>query len=313
MAFVQIKADIAPTVMLRHNGMTTFYQYNEVQQAVNAAVDGDTIYLTDGTFEPFIINKRILLRGNGETTMVNGNCEVNIIGTTKLTMPVLDAISFAGDVIVRNAYEQFTLRKCQMKNLLFEGMEHHDVKLSQCYITNRLHLTNNVHEFNVFNSKIQVLYPHDYIGGATMFEHCYIYQICDTIQGAIFNSSAINETIQLSGAKTKINLVGCILNSCTSRQWIEYPPETTHSNYYGVCCANCVLTDCSYCINDCNNYFASNNNNKYISSLDGTPIGAYGGQHPYSRAPELPTVTKYQFAVDPTPKKMHVNFTVTKP
>ncbi len=302
-AFVQIKADIAPTVMLRHNGMTTFYQYNEVQQAINAAVNGDTIYLTEGTYQPFNINKRIMVRGVGETTMVNGNCEININGTSKLTMPVLDAISFNGNVVVNNAYKQFTLRKCKMSNLFFEGANHYDVKLTQCYITNALNLTNNVHEFNAFNTRIEMLCPMDYVGGQVTFDHCAIKDVADTIQSAVFNSSTISRCVKWVGANSTTNLIGCILNSC-------------YYNRAEVNTDNCNFIDCTTCSISTTNgqaiptdYYSTSK----ISALDGTPVGAYGGQLPYTQAPELPTVTRYQLAVDPATKKMRVNLTVTKP
>lgn len=297
---IQAKADLAPTVMLRHNGASTFFKYYEVQKAVDAAVDGDTIYLTDGTYQPFNINKRILVRGNGEGTMIEGDCEIDISGTAKLTMPVLDALSFNGNVVVKNGYEQFTIRQCSMTNLTFDGAEHYDVKMDRCYISNRLNLTNNVHEFNAFNSKINVLYPHDYKAGQALFEHCNIYEICDTIQGAVFNSCVLCYTTKFSGAKSSINVLGCVLNSCVYNGVSPYfytDDSTTKIN-----------------CRDINNSGNLNyNDNSKISALDGTKIGAYGGQHPYSRTPEVPAVTKYQLAIDPSNKVMTVNLTVTKP
>lgn len=299
LSFVGAKADLAPTVMLRHNGNTTFYKYYQVQQAVDAAADGDTIYLTEGTYRPFNINKRIMVRGAGETTIIDGNCEIDINGTQKLSMPVLDALCFNGDVIVTNAYSQLTLRKIKMTNLLFDAAEHNDVKLTQCYITNRLNLTNNVKEFNVFNTRIQVLYPHDYMGGQATFEHCNIHEICDTIQGGVFNSCAIKYCSKFSGASSSRNLIACVLNSCV------------YGDIY--CSSSTTLTDCSYISTGWNTWGSDTNYNGGTSALDGTKIGAYGGQHPYTLAPELPTVSKYQLSVDSANKTMFVNLTVTKP
>ena len=55
------------------------------------------------------------------------------------------------------------------------------------------------------------------------------------------------------------------------------------------------------------------NSTKYISALDGTKVGAYGGQHPYSRTPELPRVTKHELNIDAATKTMKVKLTVSKP
>lgn len=302
---VQAKADLAPTVMLRHNGVSTFYKYYEIQKAVDASADGDTIYLTDGTYRPFNIDKRIMVRGTGLGTVIEGDCEIDISGTAKLTMPVLDAVSFNGDVRVVNAYKQFTIRKCSMTNLFFDGADHYDVKVTQCYFEKRFNLTNNVHEINVFNSKISVLYPHDYKAGQATFEHCNIYEICDTIEGGVFNSCAMYQTTKFSGAATRVNLLGCVLNSCAF-----YNTFNGNYSYGNLCGYNCNTINCG--IVSSSDWLNFNNSNS-ISALDGTKVGAYGGQHPYNRNPEVPRVSKYQLGIDPTTKKMRVNLTVTKP
>ena len=148
---LQAKADLAPTVMLHHNGEVKTYMYYQVQNAVNDAIDGDTIYLSDGSFQPFNIDKRIMVRGAGPTTMVDGSCEISIKGSDKLEMPVLDAITFNGDIIVNYAYKQCTIRKCGMGNLIFndeEGRAFYDVKIDRCMVKTRLNLPNSVKEFN---------------------------------------------------------------------------------------------------------------------------------------------------------------------
>ncbi len=299
LSVIQAKADLAPTVMLRHNGVTTFYKYYEIQKAVDASADGDTIYLTDGTYRPFNIDKRIMVRGTGLGTVIEGDCEIDISGTAKLTMPVLDAVTFNGDVRVINAYEQFTIRKCSMTNLFFDGADHYDVKVTQCYFDNRFNLTNNVHEINVFNSKINVLYPHDYKAGQATFEHCNIAEICDSIEGGVLNSCALYATTKFSGAASNTNLIGCALNSCCYNSGYVYSYRSTYTN--------CTSLGWSR-----NNFF-NFNESSYKSDLDGTKVGIYGGQHPYNFTPEVPRVSKYQLGIDPTTKKMRVNLTVTKP
>ena len=180
------KADIAPTVMLSHNGQRTMYMWDEVQKAVDAAVDGDTIYLSNGTFEPFNVTKRIMVRGTGPETIISGNCTVYIGGNTKISMPVLDALTFTGNVSVTSAYEQFTIRKCRMNDLSFTESEFNDVKLDRCDIQGTLHLTQKVKEFNCFNTKIKELRPYDHTHGDVYFDHCNIREVTDTIL-ATFN------------------------------------------------------------------------------------------------------------------------------
>lgn len=302
---VQANADTAPTVMLSHNGVTTLYKYYQVQNAVDDAVEGDTIFLSEGTFQPFNVNKRIMVRGAGETTIIEGNCEIDISGEEKLTMPVLDAMVFNGDVKVISAYKQFTLRKCQMSNLMWDDThEFYDTKFDLCYVTNWLHLPVNVKELNAFNSKFQVLRPYDYEQGEVTFEHCNIYEICDTIRGAVFNSCYVRSCTKFSGAASNCNLIGCVLNSCVYRKYDSFLGRAGLSWY------NCTIINCSDL--GSSDYTVDFGSDKYISAIDGTCIGIWGGQHPFSLWPEVPGVTKYNLSIDAATKTMTVKLTVDK-
>ena len=308
-AAMPAKADLAPTVMLHRGGEVKTYMYYEVQKAVDDAQDGDTIFLTSGTFQPFNINKRILVRGAGPTTIVEGSCTINISGTAKLTMPVLDAMNFNGDVQVDNAYKQFTLRKCKMVNLIFntgDAREFDDVKIDRCTISNRLNLPNNVTSFNAFNSAIYTLYPHDYTGHAT-FNHCNIGLVCAPITGGEFISCAVGPCKKFSSAESTKNLIGCLLNSCVYSHF---------SNEAGRCIAgvNYQLVNCvSYRDDDIDVFFNWNDNkSSYVSAEDGTKIGAFGGQHPFNRYPEVPGVTKHQISINAATRTMTVKLTVDK-
>lgn len=307
------KADLAPTVMLHRGGQVKTYMYYEVQKAVDDAVDGDTIFLSEGTFQPFNVNKRILVRGAGPKTIVEGSCTINISGTVKLTMPVLDAMNFNGDVQVDNAYMQFTLRKCKMDNIIFnteDGKEFDDVKIDRCVISNRLNLPNNVKTFNGFNSMIYTLYPHDYTGHA-VFNHCNIGSICAPITGGEFVSCAVGPCTKFSSAESTKNLIGCLLNSCV---YSNYDSSRDGWSIAGIDyqLVNCVTIPGSPG-KDISGFFNFNKqDSSYISADDGTKIGAYGGQHPHNRYPEVPGVTKHQISIDAATRTMTVKLTVDK-
>ena len=308
MAAMPVKADIAPTVMLHRGNEVKTYMYYQVQQAVDDALDGDTIFLSAGTFQPFNVNKRILVRGAGPNTIVEGSCIINIPGTDKLKMPVLDAVSFNGDVQVENAYKQFTLRKCSMSNLVFnvgDGAEFYDVKIDRCDMSNRLNLPNSIKEFNAFNSRIYVLYPHNYTGHA-VFDHCNMGTIVAPITGGEFNSCAIGKSTKFTDASSYKNLIGCVLNSCYINNYNEYFQNSNRINCQVVSNSN-GDKDAYYPFN-----YTSYNSKSCISALDGTKIGAYGGQHPFNRNPEVPGVTKHQISIDAATRTMTVTLTVDK-
>ena len=319
---IQAKADIAPTVMLSHNGVRTMFMWDEVQKAVDAAVDGDTIYLSNGSFAPFNVTKRIMVRGTGDETIIEGNCTVYIGGQTPLSMPVLDALTFTGDVSVTSAYKQFTIRKCQMNNLNFTESDFRDVKLDRCDILGTLHLTQKVKEFNCFNTKIRTLQPYDYKVGNAYFDHCNIREINDTIVATFDNC-----VLRYCKAKVKNNdygtcIGGCILNYCifpvvsttaVSLSDYSYCIDMGSECYY----SNPFLFNPSVTFNNC--YQVKNDANKVVDfqsssylGSDGTMVGCYGGQHPFRRTPELPRVTKSAVQVDAANKKLNVTLTLSK-
>lgn len=304
-------ADLAPTVMLRHNKQSTMYSYYQIQDAVNAAVAGDTIYLSEGTFRPFNIDKRIMVRGAGPATMIEGSCEINISGSQELSMPVLDAMCFSGDINVTQAPRQLTFRKCKMANVIFsESNDFYDVKIDRCWITNRFNLPSNVKEFNAFNSKIQILYPHDYSDGQATFTHCNIVEICAPITGAQFISSRIKSTTSLSNGISNANLLRCVLRSCTvSWSTASTSNVTGYNNYQTISGIDCSSeNEIRFNTNEGLDYKYTN----HISAEDGTYVGAYGGQHPFTQYPEVPGVTQHQITIDAATKTMTVKLTVDK-
>ena len=315
MAATVAKADIAASVMLRHNGNATFFAYNEIQNAVDAAVEGDTIYLTEGTFSPFNVDKRIMVRGTGWTTVIEGDCNINISGTAKLPMPVLDGLALNGNVNVQSAYSQFTLRKVKVKNVAFAGEEHYDVKLDRCHIYGILDLAENVKEINAFNCRIQQITPHEYVLGHATFEHCNIMFIYSSVVSsftATFNSCALLGAYYTQSSYNYPILVGCVLNSCVYR-YASTSKLSSNSKYHIYYTTSTTLIDCiSVTYSDYEDNILSFNNTNYLSALDGTKIGAYGGQHPFTLWSELPAVTKHSVKVDAANKKLNVTLTLEK-
>ena len=79
--------------LLDHNGNVTLFDGNDMQAAVDAAVDGDIIYLSLGTFKPFTINKMISIRGIGENSVIDGDVEIAIPGSPSLKNPLFETLS----------------------------------------------------------------------------------------------------------------------------------------------------------------------------------------------------------------------------
>lgn len=319
MTALAAKADIAPTVMLHHAGKTTLFAWDKVQDAVDAAANGDTIYLSNGQFSAFNVNKRIMVRGTGVNTIIQGSCTICISGSTPLNMPVLDAIRLTGNVSVTGADSQFTLRKCEMMDLNFTDNDFRDVKLIQCYIKGTLHLTQHVKEFTCYNTKIRTLHPYDYLTGDAQFVNCNIRMIDDNIT-ATFDNCVLRSCLVALGN----NYYGVCLNDCKLNYCI-YPVRGSNSynSYYldiggkATTSYGCFFYDPTVKFNNCYQVKIDAENVVDYGSdsqlgMDGTKVGVYGGQQPFTLNPALPRVTNHSVTVDAKNKKLNVKLTVTK-
>jgi hypothetical protein len=86
-ASVQTYADTRAQALLLHNGQGKSFDADQLQQAVNEAVAGDTICLSEGTFmvgnadsDTLIIEKGVSVIGAGEMTILAGNINIAIDG-----------------------------------------------------------------------------------------------------------------------------------------------------------------------------------------------------------------------------------------
>ena len=118
---VSVSAVTVNKALLQHNGQVTLFDGSNMQGAVDAAVDGDTIYLTLGTFNPFTITKKITIRGTGETSIINGNVTINIPYSPTLDSPLLESLTVSGDITVSSELSNLLLRKCKITGCCYIG------------------------------------------------------------------------------------------------------------------------------------------------------------------------------------------------
>ena len=102
--------------LLEHNGEVSLYDGDKIQYAINAASDGDVIYLTLGTFKPFTVTRKITIRGTGDTSIIDGDVTISIPGASKLTSPVLESLAVSGKVHVGAQVDDLIIRKCKIAN-----------------------------------------------------------------------------------------------------------------------------------------------------------------------------------------------------
>lgn len=273
--------------MLVHNGNVTLFDGDQVQDAVNASADGDVIYLTLGTFKPFNITKRITVRGVGETSIIDGNVDISISGSPKLTSPVMEALAVSGTVTVKSQVDDMIIRKCKIGNFSI-GAQVDGAVLDRCYITNSLTLSQYIKGMTVVNTKLRSIEANYGATQNTTFVNCNIlYLDCNN-----FSATVINSIISSYSGHTIYSSV--LLNSSIG---LGVGSSSVTQNCYPGLSMNSSTCE-------------STPQSSYVGT-DGTIIGIKGGETPYTLEPNVPKVTDSNLQLDMENKKLNVNLTVS--
>ena len=277
--------------MLVHEGEVTLFDGDKTQDAVNAALDGDTIYLTLGTFKPFNITKRITVRGTGDTSIIDGDVNISIPGSPKLTSPVMEALAVSGTVNVGAQVDDMILRKCKIANFTI-GAQVDGAMLDRCYITSSLVLSSYIKGMTVVNTKLYTVTANSGATQNTTFLNCNISYLSTNnfsgtiINSIIYNSSTINSTVLLN----------------TLRNYGDIGSSSVAQNCYKG----------SFNFNDCEcSYDTSTLQSKGYLGTDGTVVGIYGGETPFTLVPSVPKVTSSDLQLDNEKKQLNVTLTVS--
>ena len=116
-----VKAQVA-ALALHHQGKVTMYSASHFDNMMNAAVDGDTIYVSSGTMSTDIaITKKLTFIGAGakEPTMINGNVSVAIPDSVTLTSRLIQNLRINGNINVDKPIAGMVLDKCWINNIYF--------------------------------------------------------------------------------------------------------------------------------------------------------------------------------------------------
>ena len=100
--------------LLDHNGVVTLFDGDKIQDAVDAAEDGDVIYLTLGTFKPFNVTKQITIKGTGETSKIDGDVNISVSDASELNNLVLETLTILGSVKVTDPLNNLIIRQCNV-------------------------------------------------------------------------------------------------------------------------------------------------------------------------------------------------------
>lgn len=284
--------------MLVHEGEVTLFDGDKTQDAVNAALDGDTIYLTLGTFKPFNITKRITVRGTGETSVIDGNVTISIPGSPKLTSPIMEALAVSGTVNVGAQVDDMILRKCKIA-IFTIGAQVDGAMLDRCYITSSLTLSSYIKGMTVVNTKLNSVKANSGATQNTTFVNCNIF----SLQTSNFSGTIINSIIRSASGLSSTVLLNTLLNLYGSS--VSLTSSSVSQNCYWVSNSDLIRSDC-----ECSYSTSQLQSNGYLGT-DGTVVGIYGGETPYTLEPSVPKVTSSDLQLDYEKKELNVTLTVS--
>lgn len=286
-------------ISLQHAGGVRLFDPAQMPQAIEAAVDGDTLYLNEGVFSGyFTINKAITVVGAGQTSIIGGDVTVSIPGTKTLTARVLDALRITGNVKTTLAVNGFNMRKCSFDEISFSA-DVDDVVIERCYCRGFFSLSEKVRNILVTNSKVRSLYGRGINVNAANLINCNIKEIYtgdNEFQGTITNSI-------IQGVYNSY-YVGplAIFKNCLLYNHSALTGKSTKQD--------CILGDARLDTSCESSYDTDTMLSKGWLGNDGTVMGIYGGTYPYTLEPAVPKVESYSIKVDTEAKVLSVSLKV---
>lgn len=279
---------------LNHEGtISTYYGAGALQEAYNAAANGDVITLSSGSFLGTDIKKAITLRGAGmavdtvshtEPTVISNDFTINISDTLdhRFTM---EGIYTNQDVKI-SCLQNAMFLKCRFKYVGYTGSDAKmkDLNFIHCRIAEDFRLS--VNGSAAFINSI-VLGTYQYDNAVFSFTNCYVdnvdlphseYKNCIIKDGnyAGQSSSTYYNNLWLSSSNSSLN--------SPNNTNVKINPSDERVSFLNV----------NY--SDSNDYVLTDAVRALIKGTDGTEVGIHGGSLPYDPTPTNPQITKFNVA-----------------
>lgn len=302
-------------VVLQSKGTVRFFDALALNEAVAAAVEGDTIDLADGTFYNtygLTIDKKILLRGKSAdklagTPYTNVNNDVTITSTCQV-----EGIYFSSSVKVTKSSPGLRFTSCSFYDLTFSA-DMPGMTIERCWIRNNMCLDNlTSKDINVNNCIIHYMYGGNYESRPCTFRNCNIanaYSFGDS-SNRTFVDKMINCILEANYCKS--NDIWGVLNSNVAANClrnVNWGFTFSGTMYYfdsndgkDMLFTNPSRGTCSYTKEELIE-------RGYLGT-DGTVVGIEGGAYPYTLTPLNTQITTSVLTVDETTKKVTVDVEV---
>ena len=297
--------------LLHHNGSVTLYDSEDINSALTAAVDGDTLYLSEGAFSGFTITKKITVRGSGQMTRIGGNINVEIPNAPTLTSTLLEGVNSSADILINSEVTGLQIKQSRFRDFVAFATINEAV-IDKSFIFDEFWLNEFTQGITCTNCKILTLMVggrNDH-GGAVLPTSNQFFINCNIC------------SVFTYGADCYLTLVNCIINGTHEYYGTTYYIKESFIN-------NCLFykknidaaTSSEY---SCYVYDGNVVDGGTLECLinetlaekgylgqDGTIVGCYGGPSPFTLDLPIPKVTATNIQIDNDTKQLSVTLNVT--
>lgn len=321
--FNYVAAQSSLIATLSHeNDVKVFYGASALKEAHEAAVGGDIITLSSGTFNSVNITKAITLRGAGMAvdtvnnvmpTILSG--DFNISESDSIHNLTMEGLYHNGNMRYSGTVDRAQFIRCRIKSLNIANSYSYDYiyncSFLNCRIADKFGCMGNGNMF--CNCIIEDTYFNRYgesstntaTYGSGLFYNCVINIDASNPQSMCTSKSNFENCILIYDATTRILASGTSAYNClvvgTTNDIFENVPNNTNkvvSLYSDV--FKTYKTMQSIANNDDETFELTEEAKTKYLGLDGTQVGIYGGAIPYNTTPAIPKITKCNVAAKST-------------
>ncbi len=307
-------------VALHRQGSSVQYFSNENDQhpfqlAYNAAVDGDTIYLTGGTFTPpNPFNKRLIVFGAGHfpsatgatlSTKISGN--LNFGGLADGSH--FEGIEMLGSIIYpAESVNDVTVKRCRIAANITASSTSGDFSLSNYFLENVI-----LGQINLLNVR-SVVFANNIIGGTSrnlitgMFMHNIFLRKTEHFSetdwlifyadATTFSNNIFINSVNYWGGQNILNNGTCVWNNNVFR--LANPTLGTDpflsNNHFNQTITNLLVNYTSESAFSYSQDYRLTALGLGLAASDGTQVGIYGGTGPFKEE-SVPVIPHIQSAI----------------
>lgn len=318
---VWAQSDVRTATLQKSDTTLVFKGASAFVEAHNAAVDGDVITLSDGSFTATNITKSVTIYGAGfeqneETgtaiSTINGNVYIGVTDATLCDVK-LEGLYINGTVYAANTssnsttaqIKNFTMKKCRVAEDIRFNSNIESVNILQCrtnYIAGtKTAVANGLLVANCYIEKKVIIFSTQ---SDVLLDHCIIgwYYNGYNMGNDEMNYSAFTWTncILLGGggySSPRSTGMNCVVKNCVCSSGWGTDIGVTYENCYQVNPAN-LFADASNASYTENRTFELADPETYVGT-DGTPVGPAGGLG-WSKVPATPVVKSLDLEVNGT-------------